>query len=155
LNSQINYYVDTDLEHLILVDSQTGDIYANPALKNEKNSLCSDKRSFIYKFIVIAKDNGIELRQTSKLEFKIEFICENSDVDVYFTQSLYYFNIDETIKINEQFGQIDSIEYFNSNFKTNKNIIYSIIEGDDNDHFEIDYSTGIFYNFCCCFVYKF
>ena len=100
-----------------------------------KYSISDDE--FELKFSVIAVDQGQSDRLKSILKIKLTFINENITDNVYFNKSFYEFHVLESIKPGTVFGHVNSV--YNG---VNQSLVYSIIEGDLNNQFVIDYKTG-------------
>jgi hypothetical protein len=87
----------------------------------------------------------------SLLNMKLQFLaCSN--LDVRLERSYYHYQISESIRPRTVFGLINSAQhlYIEQNHNT---IVYSIIDGDYMDQFEIDYKTGKCLSLYTVFLY--
>jgi hypothetical protein len=142
-NSQISYSINSVYD-LLEINSKTGQIYASLSFDEARAKHFWDKHKssdndLVVLFDVVASDSG-KPKQSSILSISLHFVPTLANI--YFKQTYYYFRIAESIELNKKFGQVNSVSYFNNDAKMISNIVYSIVDGDLYDEFQIDYQTG-------------
>jgi len=151
INSLIKYELveDTDIAvSFIKVNERTGAIYLNTKLNSSflwnKYSASDDEFHLMFSIQAIDQSQSSE-RLKSILNVKLVFINlnENATSNVYFNQTYYEFRTPESTRPGAFIGFVDSICHFNR-IKPYQ-LVYSIVDGDEYNQFEINYQTGLFF----------
>ena len=139
-NAQISYSISSDL---LEISSKTGRIYLKPSVDADafwSKHKASRANDLVVSFDVTASDSGTP-KLESILRIRLHFIeANNKSAGVYFKRTFYHFRIPESIELNKKFGAVDSIACFRND--SMPNIVYSIVDGDFYDQFQIDSRTG-------------
>ena len=156
LNGVVEYYLnasnlnDYELANFFIkLDRESGCIYLNPKLSSNHTLLDLiwnnySASNLVLKFILIARDSSNANQQLEKkLDIQLTFLFtskSNFTTDVYFKQTYYYFEVPESLQTNSVFAHVNSALRFDH--QNQSDIIYSLVAGDDYNHFDIDYKTG-------------
>jgi hypothetical protein len=145
-NALVFYHLNcsADLKGLFHLSSKSGHLYVSNKA-NRRTHVESvlqkykspNETSFKVNLQVIAQDNGRPRSLQSILN--IQLTIRPDTMGLYFKQSFYYFKVTETIELRKVIGYINSAEYFTDSVEP---IVYSIVEGNYLDTFDIDYTTG-------------
>jgi hypothetical protein len=144
-----------DTRLLIQVDEHSGAIFLNSNINStqlyayiiNKNEFVNSHNEFLLTVQVeainfIHKSSQQHAKQAkSLLNMKLQFL-ECSSLDVSFERSYYHYLISESIRPGTIFGFVNSAQHLYNDHSYNP-IVYSIIDGDSFDQFEIDYKTGM------------
>jgi len=142
LNGLVKYELVDDL-NLLKINEKTGSVYLISNIQNDDE--------FSLSFIVQASDQGQLDKLKSYLNVKLNFINlnENQTSNVYFNQTFYQFDIPESIKPGSLIGFVNSsFNLFSSTSgqQQQQQLVFSIIDGDYDQQFEIDYQSGAIYS---------
>jgi len=129
VNAEIRYFITTNTV-VFMINSTTGDVILTRSLDREIDD--------VYSIVIVGEDQG-QPSMTSQTILQIS-VTDINDSPPVFLQASYVFHVLETVQIGSTIGQVIATDQ-DSDF--NSILTYSIQEGNGNETFNINGSTGV------------
>ncbi|XP_065908821.1 cadherin-23-like [Dysidea avara] len=128
VNAEIQYSITTNTE-MFMINSTTGDVILTQTLDREIDDT--------YSIIIVGEDQG-QPSMSSQTTLQIS-VTDINDSPPAFLQASYVFPILETVQISSIVGQVIATD---PDSGLNSILVYSILEGNINESFSINGSSG-------------
>ena len=129
VNAEIQYFISTDTD-VFMINSTIGDVILTQTLDREIDDT--------YSIVIVGEDQG-QPSMSSQTILQIR-VTDINDSPPVFMQASYVFSILETAQFGNVVGQVIATD-LDSDF--NSILTYSFLEGNINETFNINVSTGV------------